>query len=188
EADHLGVSAKQASHVLSQFRVERLIHGGEDTTMQQARDNLLSANVELLGQLLYADALSNRDRPRDRQRLIRHLWRKPRRWSEALHRAFLHPTWNIALPGTLRRARTTWRTSTWRWRRSQARGSHSHRTAGRRLPRRMHGTACSRSHRRTLPRLRRSHSGTTLENRLTTHRHSSTGTLPRLRRSLSAHG
>ena len=53
--------------------------------------------VQLLGKILDADAFRNGDAPGDGQRLVR--GRQARRRNEALHRAFLHPTGNVALAG-----------------------------------------------------------------------------------------
>ena len=98
-----------ARHVRGQLGVERLVDRGENATRQQPGDQVLGANAQLLRQVLYADAFRNRDVPRNRQRLARQ--RQPWRRNEALHRAFLHPTWHVALSRT---RRTSHGTAGWR--------------------------------------------------------------------------
>ena len=86
--DDVGVGAEEARHLVGQFGVERLVDGGEHTAHQQARDQVLGANFELLRQILYADAFGDRDVARDRQRLVAKATAETRRRREALHRAF----------------------------------------------------------------------------------------------------
>ena len=103
----------------------------------------LARMLQLLGQVLHADAFRNRDAARDGQRLARK--RQPRRRNKALHRAFLHSTRNIALS----RARgTASRTLSGRRRRSSHTGSGAEsRTRSRRTrARRMRTTALTRPH------------------------------------------
>ena len=61
EADDRSLGAEMASHVGGQIGVERLVDGGEDATRQQAGDQVLRANTQLLRQVLHADAFRNRD-------------------------------------------------------------------------------------------------------------------------------
>src|SRR5258708_8421310 len=124
----MGFRTEEARHLTGQFRVERLVDGGEHTATQQARDQILGANVELLGQIFDADAFGDGDVARDRHRLIRHHHARRRRI--ALHRAFLHAARNVALAGPASwSARTAARTSgTWRWKpRANSERTSSHR-------------------------------------------------------------
>ena len=86
----------------------------DQRTRQQPRDQILCANIQLFGQILHADAFCDGDAPRDGLRLVRE--RHARRRNIALHRAFLHTAWNIALPRPSRRpTRTATRTrGSWR--------------------------------------------------------------------------
>ena len=101
EGDDVGVRSEEARHLAGQFGIERLIDGGENAAEQQARNQVLGANSKLLRQIFDADAFGDGDAARDRLRLVRK--RQPRRRRVALHRAFLHPAWNIALSWTARR-------------------------------------------------------------------------------------
>ena len=105
EGDDRGLGAEVAGHVGGQIGIERLVDGGENAARQQAGDQVLGANSQLLRQVLHADAFRNGDAARDRQRLAGK--RKPRRRNEALHRAFLHATRNIALSRTRRTSHGT---------------------------------------------------------------------------------
>ena len=90
DRDDLGVRTELARDLLHQLAVERLVHRDEDTLHQQHRDQVLAAYIQLLGQILDADAFRHRDRLGDRQRLARDLLAAVTRWRlEALHRAFL---------------------------------------------------------------------------------------------------
>ena len=140
EADDVGVGSEEARHLAGEFGVERLVDGREHAARQQTRDQILRANIQLLRQILHADAFGDGDVPRDRLRLIRE--RKPRRRNVALHRAFLHPAWNIALSGTSRRTTGTAAGTRWsRRRHGRARADSERTRTGRRLARRMHRTA-----------------------------------------------
>ncbi len=90
-ADHRGGRAEFRGDVLHHLGVERLVDGDEDTAHEQDGDQVLGANLELLGQVLYADALGHGDFPRDRHRLVAELCGAAKTWRrhEALHRAFL---------------------------------------------------------------------------------------------------
>jgi hypothetical protein len=70
EGDDFGVGSEEARHLAGQFRVERLIDGREHAAHHQARDHILGANAQLLGQVFYRDSFRNRDVPRDRRRLV----------------------------------------------------------------------------------------------------------------------
>ena len=88
-ADDGGRRAELGGHVLHHFGIERLIHRDEDAAHQQRGDQVLGAHVELLGQVLHADALGDGDLAGDGQRLVAVLhaavaWRR----HKALHRAF----------------------------------------------------------------------------------------------------
>ncbi len=87
--DHGGSRAKLGGHVLDHFGVQRLIHRDEDVAHHQRGDQVLGAHVQLLGQVLHADALGDGDLARNRHRLVAVLhaavaWRR----HKALHRAF----------------------------------------------------------------------------------------------------
>ena len=174
-ADHGRVRAKLPRHVLHQVRIQRLVHRHEHALHQQRRNQVLAAHIQLLGQVLHADAFGHRNRLGNRQRLVReHRPAIPRRRLEALHRAFLHLL--VALtaaplsrpcrrPHTRRRlarsrsnAQSTWpRAKPWPRSRRKARTRWSTRTARRtrrERPRRMHRTPRARSHRRRRPRTR----------------------------------
>ena len=45
EGDHVGVGAEEARHLAGQFGIERLVDGGEHAARQQARDQVLGADV-----------------------------------------------------------------------------------------------------------------------------------------------
>jgi len=47
ECDHICIRAEEAGHFAGQFRVERLVNRGEYTLGQKARDQILSANLQL---------------------------------------------------------------------------------------------------------------------------------------------
>ena len=100
ERDHVRFGTEEARHFARQFGIERLVYGSENTAPEQARDQILHANVELLRQIFNADAFRDRDIARDRHRLIRHHHARRRR--VALHRAFFYATRNIALAGPAR--------------------------------------------------------------------------------------
>ena len=138
--------AEEASHLRGQLGVERLVDGGENAAAQQARDQILGANFQLLRQILYADAFRDRDAARDRLRLVRHHHARRRR--VALHRAFLHTARNIALAGTPRRSSGTGAGTRWPGRRRSWTHSNGSRTR-RRLARGMHGPALARTQGRT---------------------------------------
>ncbi len=87
--DDLGVGAELTGDVLDQFAFERLVYGDEDTLHQEGCDEVLAANVELLGEVLDADALGDGDGAGDGHRLTRDLRTTKTRWRlESLHRAF----------------------------------------------------------------------------------------------------
>ena len=134
---------------------------------KQTRDQILGADVELLRQILHANAFGDGDVPRDRLRLVRK--RQPRRRNIALHRAFLHPARNVALSGTTRRTTRTAAWTGWPWRGAQRRSwAHTQRTRTRgRRPRGMHRTTFARTQRRT--RTAWDLRTRTLKNRLTGH-------------------
>ena len=71
KADDIRVSSKEASHLTGQFRIKRLVDGREHTSRQQPSDQVLGANIQLLRQILHADAFRNRDAPRDGLWLVR---------------------------------------------------------------------------------------------------------------------
>ena len=100
EADDVRVGSEEARHLARQLCIERLIDRGKYASRQQTGNQILRANIQLLRQILHADAFRDGDVPRDRLRLIRK--RKPRRRNIALHRAFLHTARNIALSGPAR--------------------------------------------------------------------------------------
>ena len=167
--DHIRFRPEEAGNFAGQFRVERLIDGGKNAAREQTRDEILSPDFQLLSEILNADSFCDRDVARDGQRLIRH--HHTRRWNVALHRAFLHTAWDIPLT---RPARWTARSAAGTRRSRQARANSQRTWSGRRLPRRMHGTALARTQRRAR---RTGHLRTkTLENRLTRHRSSGRGT------------
>ena len=85
----VAAGAELGGHVLDHLGVERLVDGDEDAAHQQRGDQILGADFELLGQVLYADAFGDRDLAGDGQRLVAVLhaaitWRR----HKALHRAF----------------------------------------------------------------------------------------------------
>ena len=168
--DHIRFRPEEAGNFAGQLRVERLIDGGKNAAREQARDEILSPDFQLLSEILNADAFCDRDVARDGQRLIRH--HHARRWNVALHRAFLHTAWDIALT---RPARWTARSAAGTCRSRHAPRTNPQRTwSGRRLPRRVHGTALAGTQRRAR---RTGHLRTrTLKNRLTRHRSSGRGT------------
>ncbi len=87
KADDRALGSEVAGHVAGEVFAERLVDGGEDATSQQARDEILGADAELFGKILYADAFRDGNRARDRHGLIAE--RKPGRRRETLHRSFL---------------------------------------------------------------------------------------------------
>src|SRR5262245_39820036 len=112
ESDDGGFGAEMASQVLGQVFVERLVHRGQHSLHDQARDQIFRANFELLRQIFDADAFGNRDRACDWQRLIR--YREPRRRYESLHRSFFR-TLLMALAWTAGRCGATrWPARAWR--------------------------------------------------------------------------
>ena len=90
-ADDGGAGAELGGDILHHFGVERLVHGDEDAAHEQRGDQVLGANFELLGQVLYADAFGHGDFARDGQRLVAELRGAAKTWRrhKALHRAFL---------------------------------------------------------------------------------------------------
>src|SRR5882757_6235070 len=89
-ANDLCIRAKLTGNVLDQLSFERLIDGNEDPLHQQGSDQILTANVKLFSEILYADSFRHRDGLGDRQRLARDLLSAITWWRlEALHRAFL---------------------------------------------------------------------------------------------------
>ncbi len=89
-ADHGCRRAELGGDVLDHLGVERLVHRNEHSGHQECRDQVLGAHLELLGQVLDADAFGDRDLARDGQRLSAILhpaitWRR----HKALHWAFL---------------------------------------------------------------------------------------------------
>src|SRR4029077_10199391 len=165
ERNYIRVSAEEACHFAGEFRIECLVNRGEYAASQKARNQILGANVELLGKIFYADALRDRDIASDRHRLVRH---HHARWRNvALHWTFFYPARNIALSWpACRRAGTTARTNrTGRrkaWTNSKWTRPSRSRACG------IHGTALAGAKRRTRPSdsWRSLRSGT-LENRLT---------------------
>ena len=105
ERNHVRICAEEPRHLAGQFRIQSLIDRGKYALRQQTRDQILGADVQLLREILYADAFRDRDAARDRLRLIRH--HHARWWRVALHRTFLHAARNIALTGTPRRPTRT---------------------------------------------------------------------------------
>ncbi len=88
-ADDGGGGAELGGHVLHHLRVERLIHRNEDAAHEQRGDEILGARFKLLGQVLHADPLRDRDVAGDGYGLGAVLraaiaWRR----HKALHRAF----------------------------------------------------------------------------------------------------
>ena len=69
DGDDGGVGAELARDVLDQLAFERLVHGDEDAPHQQGSDQVLAANIELLGEVLHADAFGHRDGAGDRHGL-----------------------------------------------------------------------------------------------------------------------
>ncbi len=90
-ADDGGRRAKLGGDVLHHLGVERLVDGDEDAAHEQHGDQVLGADLEFFGQVLYADALGHGDFTGDGQRLGAELWRTAETWRrhKALHRAFL---------------------------------------------------------------------------------------------------
>ena len=90
-ADHGCAGAKLGGNIFHHCGVERLVHGDEYTAHQKCGDQVLGANLELLGQVLHADAFGYGDFARDRQGLVAEVCgaTKTRRRHKALHRAFL---------------------------------------------------------------------------------------------------
>src|SRR6202008_2068719 len=138
ESNHVRLGAEEARHFARQFGVECLVDRGENTAAQQARDQIFCANIQLLREILDADALSDGDIARDRHRLIRH--HHARRWRVALHRAFFYATRNIALAGPSRGSAGTAAGTTWSWRRKPWTDTKRTRACGG-LARGMHRTA-----------------------------------------------
>ena len=87
KADDRALGSEVAGHVAGEVFAERLVDGGEDAASEQTRNEILGADVELLGKILDADAFRDGDGTRDRHRLIAE--RQPRRRRETLHRSFL---------------------------------------------------------------------------------------------------
>ena len=90
-ADDVGGGAELGRDILHHLGVEGLVDGDEDAAHEQRRDQVLGADLELLGQVLDADALGHRDFTGNRQRLLGEVGRpaKTARRDKALHRAFL---------------------------------------------------------------------------------------------------
>ncbi len=146
EGDDVGFSAEEARHLRCQVGFKGLVDGREHAFREQTRDQILSADFKLLGEIFYADAFGNGDGASDRQRLVRK--RKPRRRSEALHRAFFHSTRNVALSGTARWAAGAGAGASGAGRRKSGADTHGTR-AGRACASRMHGTAFAGTQGRT---------------------------------------
>ena len=148
EGDDFGVGSEEARHFAGELGVEGLIDGGEHAANHEARDYILGANAELLGQVFYGNAFRNCDVARDRRGLVAD--GHARRRSVALHRAFFDSSRHISLTGTARR-RT--RTGTWTrrsWRSHSSSGAYAERTrSGGRHARRMHGPTFAGTKRRT---------------------------------------
>ncbi len=112
-ADDGGGGAEFGGDVLDHLGVEGLVDGDEDAAHEQRGDEVLGADFEFLGQVLYADALSDGDFAGDGKGLAAVLnsaiaWRR----HKALHRAFLgfgvlRATAATAGRGTLRTGRFT---------------------------------------------------------------------------------
>ena len=167
EGDYAGIGAKLTRHIRCQFCIECLVDGRKHAARKQTSDHVFCADFQLLGQILHADTFGNRDGARDRQRLVRN---HHARWrNKALHRAFLHPTRNIALSWTPRRRGPSRRPSC-RRRRNRTNTCTAHRTCSRRSrTRRMHRTTLARTQWRTIAHraaARTSLRTWTLENRL----------------------
>ena len=75
EALHLDVGAELARDHRRGFGVERLVDGHHQPLHQQLREDVLRADVELIREIFYGDALGERDRARNRRRRRRGLWR-----------------------------------------------------------------------------------------------------------------
>ncbi len=86
----LRVRAVGSSDTLDQVIVERLVHGDKNTAHQKGCDQVFTAQIKLLGQILDGDALRHRDGAGDRHIAVHAdlCTAKPRRWRKALHRAF----------------------------------------------------------------------------------------------------
>ncbi len=137
ERDHVGLGAEEACHLTRQFGVERLVNRSENPAAQQSRDQIFRADIQLLRQILNANAFRDRDIARDRHRLIRH--HHTRRWRVALHGAFFYATRNVALAGAARRRTRATAGANWPWRRKPRTDTKRTRTR-RRLARGMHWT------------------------------------------------
>ena len=96
EGDDFRVRSEEARHFAGQFGIERLIDGRENAAHHQARNYVLGANAQLLGQVFHRDTFCNGDIPRDRRGFIAD--GHPRGGSIALHRAFFHASRYISLP------------------------------------------------------------------------------------------
>ena len=64
------VRAKLPRHVLHQLAVQRLVHRHKHALHQQRRNQVLAAHIQLLRQVLHADAFGHRNRLGNRQRLL----------------------------------------------------------------------------------------------------------------------
>ena len=90
DGDDGGVGAELAGDVLDELGVERLVDGDDDAAQEQRGDEVLTANVELLGEVLDGDALGDGDGPGDGEGLAGDLATPPSAAAaEALDRAFL---------------------------------------------------------------------------------------------------
>ncbi len=112
DGDDGGVGTELTGYVLHQFTFERLVDGYEDAAHQQGGDEVFAADVELLGKVLDADALGDRDGTGNGQGLARDgRTAKTRRRLEALHGAFfglLVALATAALARTGRWTRAAW--------------------------------------------------------------------------------
>src|SRR6266566_47354 len=95
KTNYAGFRPKEPRHFASELSIESLVDSRKHAFGKQTRNQVLRADAKLLGQVLYADPLGNRDVARDRQGLVRK--RKPWRRHKALHGAFFYSTRNIAL-------------------------------------------------------------------------------------------
>ena len=173
EGDHFRLRPEEARHFAGQFRIERLIDGGEHAPHHQPRDHILGANAQLLRQIFHRDSFCDRDVARDRRRLVAD--GHARRRSVALHRAFLHASRHISLSRSPRRSSRTASRTRWSRRRHSRSRTYAQRTRSRwRHARRMHRPPFTRTKRRTR-RSRRWRTRRALKNWLSRHRPSRRG-------------
>jgi hypothetical protein len=69
EGDDRSFGAEVTRHVGGEIGIERLVDGGEYAARQQAGNEVLGANAQLLSQVFHADTFGNGDGARDGQRL-----------------------------------------------------------------------------------------------------------------------